>query len=675
MLRFICHTVDIKQEILAGIPDNLPKPPPFDPEISRAPAREMVLNKEECKLAVANALRYHHPKHHAVLAKEFAEELKQYGQIYQYRFRPHYEMFARPIDEYPGKIPEAKAIMHMIQNNLDPRVAQHPYELITYGGNGTVFPNWAQYLKTMQLLATMDENQVLHLHSGHPQGLFPAPAGAPKVVVTNGMMIPAFSTSEEYRRLATLGVTSYGQMTAGSFMYIGPQGIVHGTYLTILGAAQIHLGLTPGLDLHGVVFVTSGLGGMSGAQAKAARIAGAVCVIAEINPVQAKKLHAQGWVEELTTDLEEVVSKIETHRHAKRPLSLGYVGNVVDLWQCLVNNGIRVDLGSDQTSLHAPYSGGYYPAHLTLEQSQTMMRKDPAGFKRKVHESLRLHVEAINVLAEHGMCFWDYGNAFLKVALEAGADILRKDGKFRYPSYVENIMGPQYFDYGFGPFRWVCASADPKDLHKTDDIAKTVMKGFLDQAPQETHAQMFINYKWICDAEKNQMVVGSQARILYSDMAGRRKLALAFNKAVRDRVISAPVVLGRDHHDVSGTDSPYRETANIYDGSNHTADMAVQNFAGLALHGATWISLHNGGGVGWGFAMNGGFGLVLDGSEACDQKIEMLFTWDVGNGLARRAWAGNQGADFAIERAMQNHSQMHITLRQDVAKEILDEIF
>lgn len=662
-----------QEQILEGIPDELPEPPSCDSQISRAPARSLTLNVEEKKLAVKNALRYHPKKNHVILASEFAKELKEFGQIYQHRFRPHYKMFARPIQEYPGQILEAKAIMHMIQNNLDPRVAQHPYELITYGGNGTVFPNWAQYRKTMQYLATMREGQVLHLHSGHPQGLFPAPLGGPKLVVTNGMMIPMFSTSDEYRRLASLGTTSYGQMTAGSFMYIGPQGIVHGTYLTLLGAAQIHLGLKPGQDLKGVVFVSSGLGGMSAAQAKAASISGAIGVLAEINPHQAQKLFQQGWVQALTDDLDEVASQIDKHRASKKGLSLGYVGNVVDLWQHLAKQGVKVDLGSDQTSLHAPYSGGYYPVGLSLGESQRMMKESPEQFKNKVHESLRSHVAAVNEMAHQGMFFWDYGNAFLKMAQEAGADILGDDGKFRYPSYVENIMGPQYFDYGFGPFRWVCTSADPVDLKKSDEIAARVMKDLLDKSPRETNAQMFVNHKWIEEAHDNRMVVGSQARILYSDMEGRLKIALALNQAVRDQIISAPIVLGRDHHDVSGTDSPYRETANVHDGSNHTADMSVQNFAGLAFQGATWISLHNGGGVGWGYVMNGGFGLVLDGSEKTDRKIEALFPWDVGNGLARRSWAGNAGARFAIDHAMQKHPGMTVTTPHIADDELIEK--
>lgn len=661
-----------QEQVLEGLPNDLPNAPPMEPNISRAPVRPLNLTDDEKHLAVKNALRYHHPRHHNILAEEFAQELKDYGQIYQYRFRPHYDMYARPIDEYPAQTTEAKGIMHMIQNNLDPKVAQHPYELVTYGGNGTVFPNWAQYRLTMQLLAKMQDNQVLHLHSGHPQGLFPAPLGGPKVVVTNGMMIPAYSTPEEYQRLAALGCTSYGQMTAGSFMYIGPQGIVHGTFLTVLGAAQIHLGLQPGQDLSGVVFISSGLGGMSGAQAKAGKIAGAVCVIAEINAVQAEKLKQQGWVEQLSDDLNEVGQLIEKHRKEKTPLNLGYVGNVVDLWTHLAQNKIKVDLGSDQTSLHAPYTGGYYPTGLSFEDSQKLMATDPKNFKEKVQETLRQHVKAINQLSDQGMFFWDYGNAFLKVAKEAGADI-EVNGRFRYPSYVENIMGPQYFDYGFGPFRWVCTTAKPQDLQTSDEIAAQVMKQLMDQAPTETRTQMFINHRWIEEAGQNGLVTGSQARILYSDMEGRRLIAQALNKAIATGEISGPIVLGRDHHDVSGTDSPFRETANIYDGSNHCADMAVQNFAGLAFQGASWISLHNGGGVGWGYVMNGGFGMVIDGSESCAQRIDALFPWDVGNGLARRSWAGNSEAQFACRKAMENHTDITLNLPQPANESMVSE--
>jgi urocanate hydratase len=662
--------MNFKEEILQGIPNELPEMPEMDSKISRAPKRPLTLNHEECKLAIKNALRYFKQEWHDKLAPEFALELKEYGQIYMLRFRPSYDMYARPIEEYPGMLTDTKAIMHMIQNNLDPRVAQHPYELVTYGGNGTVFPNWAQYLLTMQYLAQMEDGQTLHLYSGHPMGLYPAPLGGPRVVVTNGMMIPAFSTDEEYRKLAAIGATSYGQMTAGSFMYIGPQGIVHGTFLTVLGAAQIHLGLEPGQDLAGVVFVSSGLGGMSGAQAKAAYIAGAVCVIAEVNPVQAKKLNEQGWIEELTDDLGQVAKRIEECRESKEALSLGYVGNVVDLWRYFNEKGIKVDLGSDQTSLHAPYSGGYYPAGISLDESQRLMANDPEAFKEKVHESLREHVKQVNQLSANGMFFWDYGNAFLRMAEVAGADVMQGD-RFKYPSYVENIMGPQYFDYGFGPFRWVCTSANPDDLKKSDEIAAGVMKDLLEEAPDEIKSQMFINHQWIEKADENKLVVGSQARILYSDMEGRRLIAQELNKAVKDGVISAPIVLGRDHHDVSGTDSPYRETANIYDGTSHCADMSVHNFAGLGFQGATWMSLHNGGGVGWGYVMNGGFGMVLDGTEHVSKKIDALFPWDVGNGVSRRAWAQNPAARFAIERAQEKHG-LKITLANKAEDSCLD---
>jgi len=598
---------------------------------------------------------------HSVLAPEFARELKDYGRIYMHRFRPPFAIQAQPFDWYPG-IADAAAMKHMMDNNLDRRVAQHPYELVTYGGNGTVFPNWAQYLLTRRLLATMTNRQTLHMYSGHPLGLVPAPVHAPRVVLTNGMMVPNYSTPDDYLVMAALGATSYGQMTAGSWMYIGSQGIVHGTYLTLLGAAQRALGLEPGQSLNGKVFVTSGLGGMSGAQAKAALIAGAIGVVAEINPVQAAKMQQLGWVQELTSDLDEVGRKIREHQTSGEPLSLGYVGNVVNLWEYLDSHNIRVDIGSDQTSLHLPYDGGYYPAGMTMGEAQALMA-DPTRrdeYISKVHESLRRQVDVINRMASKGTYFFDYGNGFLRMSQIAGADVTEGE-KFKYPSYVEHVMGPQYFDYGFGPFRWVCTSGLASDLEETDKIAAEVMQKLYDKAPPETKVQYGINLKWIKDAQKNRLVVGSQARILYADMEGRQLIAQAFNKAIRSGRIKAPIVLGRDHHDVSGTDSPFRETANIYDGSNRTADMSVHNAIGLGYQGATWLSLHNGGGVGWGQVMNGGFGLVLDGSRDAARRIRFLFPWDVGNGLARRGWAGNPAAQFAVTAAQERYPGFNLT--------------
>lgn len=648
--------------ICAGIPRSLPSRPAEDPTVNRAPNRPLLLSLADQHLAVANALRYFPAELHGELAPEFALELLTRGRIYMYRFRPNYPMHARPIDEYPGNSLAARAIMAMIQNNLDQRVAQHPYELVTYGGNGTVFGNWAQYLLTMQLLSQMTDEQTLVMCSGHPHGLFPSHAGAPRVVVTNGMVIPNHSSPDDYLRMAALGVTSYGQMTAGSYMYIGPQGIVHGTAITLLNAARRYLGVPPDQNLAGKVFVTSGLGGMSGAQAKAAVIAGAVGVIAEINPRAAEKRKAQGWVQELTDDLDVVLRRVDEARRAGVALSLGYVGNVVDLWVRLGEAGIAVDLGSDQTSLHLPYSGGYYPAGFSLEASMEMMSRDPAGFKGRVHDSLRAQVEAIKVLVERGMQFWDYGNGFLLMAQTAGATVCADNGQFIWPSYVEHLMGPLCFDYGFGPFRWVCMSQDPADLQRTDQIAAEVMERLAADAPDEVRQQYLDNLRWIREAEGHQLVVGSQARILYSDLEGRRQIALAFNKAIREGRISGPIVLGRDHHDVSGTDSPYRETADIRDGSMWTADMAVQNAIGLGFRGATWISLHNGGGVGWGEVMNGGFGMVLDGTAEADRRIEMMFEWDVANGLTRRSWARHTGARSSIERAMVTDPQLQPTL-------------
>ncbi len=653
---------DFKELVAAGIPDTLPPYPPEEPGINHAPPRPLRLSDREKVLAVKNALRYFPASMHPVLAEEFARELATDGRIYMRRFRPAYEMRARPIDAYPARCKQAAAIMMMIQNNLDPRVAQHPYELVTYGGNGTVFQNWAQYLLTMKYLAEMTEHQTLVLYSGHPLGLFPSHPDAPRLVVTNGMVIPNYSSDEDYDRMAALGVTSYGQMTAGSFMYIGPQGIVHGTTITLLNAGRRYLGLEPDQNLRGKLFVSSGLGGMSGAQAKASVIAGAVGVVAEINPRALKKRHAQGWLMEYEEDLDRLLLRVERALKTGEAVSLGYLGNVVDLWERLAAEGFSVDLGSDQTSLHIPFKGGYYPAGLSFEEANRMMVEDPDGFREHVQASLRRQVAAIDALAERGMAFWDYGNAFLLEASRAGAPgLLKDDGTFRYPSYVEDIMGPMCFDYGFGPFRWVCTSCDPQDLERTDRIAADVLERMAAEADPRIRQQMLDNVHWIRQAAENKLVVGSQARILYADRQGRIDIALAFNRAIAEGSVTAPVVLGRDHHDVSGTDSPYRETANIRDGSAFTADMAVQNFAGDAFRGATWVSLHNGGGVGWGEVINGGFGLVLDGTDAAAARARAMLSWDVANGLARRSWAGNEGADFAVARAMEAEPDMRVT--------------
>jgi urocanate hydratase len=619
----------------------------------------MTLNADERRLALHNALRYFPEAMHGVLAPEFAAELASLGRIYMHRFRPHYEMRARPIGEYPAACTQAAAIMHMIHNNLDPAVAQHPYELVTYGGNGTVFQNWAQYLLTMKYLAEMTEEQTLVVYSGHPLGLFPSHADAPRVVVTNGMVIPNYSSGDDYTRMAALGVTSYGQMTAGSYMYIGPQGIVHGTTITLLNAGRLYLGSG---DLGGKVFVTSGLGGMSGAQAKAAVIAGAIGVVAEINPEAVTKRHAQGWVDEKFTDSSALIARIEDARQKKEAVSLAYQGNVVDLWEALLAAECVVELGSDQTSLHIPFTGGYYPAGLSLDESNELMTSDPGLFKEAVYASLRRHVDVVNKLSDRGMRFWDYGNAFLLEASRAGADVGGDGAEFRYPSYVEDIMGPMCFDLGFGPFRWVCTSGDPGDLAITDRIAGDVVERLASGAPEETREQYLDNLKWIREAGANKLVVGSQARILYADDVGRREIGRAFNDAVASGELSAPVVLGRDHHDVSGTDSPYRETANIRDGSRFTADMAVQNFVGDAFRGATWISLHNGGGVGWGEVVNGGFGLVLDGSPDAARRLDSMLHWDVNNGIARRAWARNPNAEYAIRKAMELEPRLSVTI-------------
>jgi len=661
---------EFKKAILAGIPDLLPEPLPWDDTVSHAPVRKDILSAEEKRLALRNALRYFEPKHHAILAPEFARELQQYGRIYMYRFRPAYKMYARPIDEYPCQTEQAAAIMLMIQNNLDPVVAQHPHELITYGGNGAVFQNWAQYLLTMKYLAEMTEWQTLVMYSGHPMGLFPSHPGAPRVVVTNGMVIPNYSSPDHWERFNALGVSQYGQMTAGSYMYIGPQGIVHGTTITILNAGRRFKGGDSGLG--GRVFVTSGLGGMSGAQAKAAVIAGAVGVVAEINHQAVVKRHQQGWVDEVYTGLDELIQRMLEAKSRKEAVSLAYEGNIVDLWEALADRDVPIDLGSDQTSLHNPWAGGYYPAGLSFEESNEMMVRDPESFRNKVKESLVRQVNAINRLSASGMYFWDYGNAFLLEAGRAGAGVMKEDGSYIYPSYVQDIMGPLCFDYGFGPFRWVCTSGDPEDLRATDKIAAKVMEKMMIDAPDEIKQQLSDNLLWVKQAEQNKLVVGSQARILYADAEGRIRIARAFNKAIRKGKIKAPVVLGRDHHDVSGTDSPFRETSNIYDGSQFTADMAIQNVIGDSFRGATWVSIHNGGGVGWGEVINGGFGMVLDGSDEAEARLTSMLYWDVNNGIARRSWARNQEAVFAIKRAMKQEPELKVTLPNFADDELIN---
>ncbi len=665
-----------QEEILAGIPAELPEAKPYDNEINHAPKRKDILKPEEKVLALKNALRYFPECQHAVLAREFADELHRFGRIYMYRFRPSYEMYARPVDEYPARSRQAAGIMAMIQNNLDPRVAQHPHELIIYGGNGAIFQNWAQYRLVMQYLATMTDEQTLVMYSGHPLGLFPSHKDAPRVIVTNGMVIPNYSKPDDWERMNALGVSQYGQMTAGSYMYIGPQGIVHGTTITVMNAARKQLrkrGLS-GDDRGGVLFVTAGLGGMSGAQPKSGDIAGVVSVTAEINPKAAEKRYEQGWVDELHRDLDELIPRIRKAVAAKEVVSLAYVGNVVDLWERLADENVPVDLGSDQTSLHNPWAGGYYPAGHSLEASKKMMAEDPAKFKEAVQASLRRHVAAVNRLTAKGMYFFDYGNAFLLESSRAGADILLPDGRFRYPSYVQDIMGPMYFDYGFGPFRWVCLSEDPDDLALTDRLAMQVLGDIATTAPEEIAGQMRDNIRWIDEAGRNHLVVGSQARILYADCEGRTKIALAFNAAIRDGRLKGPVVLGRDHHDVSGTDSPFRETSNIYDGSRFCADMAVQNVIGDGFRGATWVSLHNGGGVGWGEVINGGFGMVIDGSEDSNRHIREMIFWDVNNGIARRSWARNEGARFAIEREMARTPGLRVTLPIIADEELIKSV-
>ena len=661
---------EFQNDIRAGIPDRLPAAKPYDRQINHAPKRKEILSAEEQVLALKNALRYFPSKHHAVLAKEFAEELHRYGRIYMYRLRPDYEMYARPIDEYPARCRQAAAIMMMIQNNLAKAVAQHPHEMITYGGNGAVFQNWAQYRLTMKYLSEMTDHQTLVMYSGHPLGLFPSHPDAPRVVVTNGMVIPNYSKPDDWERFNALGVSQYGQMTAGSYMYIGPQGIVHGTTITVLNAARKRF--TAGrTDTRGMLFVSSGLGGMSGAQPKAGNISGVVSVIAEINPKAAQKRYDQGWVDELHDSLDELIPRIRRAVADREIVSLAYVGNIVDLWERLADEQIPVDLGSDQTSLHNPWAGGYYPVGLSYEASNKMMAEEPARFRECVQESLRRQVDAINRLTARGMYFFDYGNAFLLEASRAGAAVMGEGGRFRYPSYVQDIMGPMFFDYGFGPFRWVCTSGKPEDLEMTDRLAAEVLEEIRSTAPAEICGQLDDNIHWIREAGRNHLVVGSQARILYADCEGRTKIALAFNRAIADGRLSAPEVLGRDHHDVSGTDSPYRETSNIYDGSNRTADMAVQNVIGDSFRGATWVSIHNGGGVGWGEVINGGFGMLIDGSEDSERHIREMLFWDVNNGIARRSWARNEGAMSAIRREMERTPGLQVTMPNLADEELI----
>lgn len=663
--------MNFSEEIKEGIPAQLPEMPAFDSNISRAPKRKDILTPSEKKLALKNALRYFPGEQHQSLAAEFAEELNKYGRIYMYRFMPKNPIHARAITEYPAKSQKAASVMLMIQNNLDPAVAQHPYELITYGGNGAVFQNWAQYRLTMKYLSEMTDEQTLVMNSGHPQGLFPSHEKAPRVVVSNGMMIPNYSKPDDWEKFNALGVTQYGQMTAGSYMYIGPQGIVHGTTITVLNACR----MIDDQGSEGKLFVTAGLGGMSGAQPKAGNIAGVVSITAEINPKAAYKRHKQGWVDEVIENADEAVEKALTYKNKKQAHSIAYLGNIVDLWETLAKKNITPELGSDQTSLHNPFAGGYYPAGLTLEESNRMMADEPAEFKKRVHDSLKRHVAAVNQLTSSGMYFFDYGNAFLLEASRAGADIMKENSTdFKYPSYVQDILGPMCFDYGFGPFRWVCASGKPEDLEQTDRIAEEVLTKIMDNSPEEIQLQMADNIRWIREAGKNKMVVGSQARILYADAEGRMKIAKAFNDAVKAGKIG-PVVLGRDHHDVSGTDSPYRETSNIYDGSQFTADMAIQNVIGDSFRGATWVSIHNGGGVGWGEVINGGFGMTLDGTTQAEENLNQMLFWDVNNGISRRSWARNKEAVFAIEREMQRTPQLKVTVPHIAKDEDLEGFF
>lgn len=662
-----------QQQIQQGIPNELPKAKPLDSSVSHAPIRKKILNNDERKLAIKNALRYFPAKWHHELAAEFASELDTYGRIYMYRFMPDYEMYARPIDEYPAKTNQAKAIMHMIQNNLNPAVAQHPHELITYGGNGAVFQNWAQYLLTMKYLSEMTEEQTLHMYSGHPMGIFPSDKEAPRVVVTNGMMIPNYSKPDDWEKYNALGVTQYGQMTAGSYMYIGPQGIVHGTTITVMNAFRKIL--KENESSKGKIFLTAGLGGMSGAQPKAGNIAECITVCAEVNPAASSKRHQQAWVDELINDLDKLVVRVKQAQENDEVVSIAYNGNVVDVWEKFLEEDIFVHVGSDQTSLHNPWSGGYYPVGISFEKANEMIANEPKKFKNEVQKTLKRHADAINKHSDRGTYFFDYGNAFLLEASRAGADIKGKDGKeFRYPSYVQDILGPMCFDYGFGPFRWVCTSAKEEDLAKTDAIALEVMKKIKADSPKEIQQQMADNIQWIEHAQENKLVVGSQARILYADAEGRAKIALAFNEAIASGEISAAVVLGRDHHDVSGTDSPYRETSNIYDGSRFTADMAIHNVIGDSFRGATWVSIHNGGGVGWGEVINGGFGMVLDGSADAKRRLQNMLFYDVNNGIARRAWARNDEALFAIKREMDRTPNLKVTMPNLVNNEIMDSL-
>ena len=660
-----------KNSIIQGIPDNLPKFKQRLIDISHAPNRRDLLSKNEKALALKNALRYFPVKHHEVLGSEFKNELNLYGRIYMYRFQPDYEMFARPITDYPGKSTQAKSIMLMIQNNLDPAVAQHPQELITYGGNGSVFQNWAQYLLTMQYLSQMEDDQTLAMYSGHPMGLFPSHKNAPRVVVTNGMMIPNYSTPNDLEKFNALGVTQYGQMTAGSYMYIGPQGIVHGTTITLLNACRKIDENGP----EGKLFVTAGLGGMSGAQPKAGNIAGVISVTAEINPKASYKRHEQGWVDEVIDNLDKLCSRVKEAKKNKEIVSIAYSGNIVDVWERFDEENIFIELGSDQTSLHNPWAGGYYPSGISFEESNELMTKNPELFKKKVKETLIKHASAVKKHTQKGTYFFDYGNAFLLEASRAGADVMKSDGiNFKYPSYVQDIMGPMCFDYGFGPFRWVCSSGDSIDLRKSDEIACAVLEALILKAPVEIKQQMRDNIQWIKGAQENNLVVGSQARILYADSEGRIEIAKAFNKAIKKGEISAPIILGRDHHDVSGTDSPYRETSNIYDGSAFTADMAIQNVIGDSFRGATWVSIHNGGGVGWGEVINGGFGLTIDGSKDSEEKISNMLFWDVNNGIARRNWARNNEAIFAIKREMQRNPKLKVTLPNIADDDLINKL-
>ncbi|MFC5045299.1 urocanate hydratase [Aquimarina hainanensis] len=663
-----------KEQILQGIPSELPQKKELDVTVNRAPKRKQILTEEEKKLAIRNALRYFPKDWHQELAQEFKEELNEYGRIYMYRFMPEYDLYARPITDYPAISSQAAGIMLMIQNNLDHAVAQHPYELITYGGNGAVFQNWAQYLLTMQYLATMTDEQTLHMYSGHPMGLFPSSKDAPRVIVTNGMMIPNYSKPDDWEKYNALGVTQYGQMTAGSYMYIGPQGIVHGTTITVMNAFRKTL--KPSETPAGKIFLTAGLGGMSGAQPKAGNIAGCITICAEVNPNAAIKRHEQGWVDELVDTIDELVNRVKIAIDKEEVVSIAYKGNVVDIWERFYDENIYIHLGSDQTSLHNPWSGGYYPAGVSFEEANELITNQPEIFKEKVEDSLRRHAAAVNKHTARGTYFFDYGNAFLLEASRAGADVMADNGiDFKYPSYVQDILGPMCFDYGFGPFRWVCTSGKPEDLDKTDQIAIDIMSEIKANAPEEIQQQMQDNITWIQEAKTNKLVVGSQARILYADAEGRAKIAEAFNKAIASGVLAAPVVLGRDHHDVSGTDSPYRETSNIYDGSKYTADMAIHNVIGDSFRGATWVSIHNGGGVGWGEVVNGGFGLLLDGSPEASRKLKNMLFYDVNNGISRRSWARNEEALFAIKREMERTPELKVTLPIIVEDKLLNDLF